>query len=74
MLQNMSYFKQAQLILRHQTNIHSLSVSHSSLSYGKLFSVQMENKNRLFLLKVTQPSSPTYVHQLSATKTCCFSI
>jgi len=56
----MSYFKQAQLVLRHQTNIHSLSVCHSSLSYGKLFSGQMENKNQLFPLKVTQTPSPTY--------------
>jgi len=59
-VQNMSYFKQTHLILHHQTNTHSLSVSHSALSYGKLFSGQMENKYLLLSLKHIETSSPTY--------------
>ena len=41
-------------------NIHSLSVSHSALSYGKSFSGQMENKYLLLSLKDIETSSPTY--------------
>ena len=49
------------MILRHQTNTHSLSVSHSALSYGKLFSEEVENKNLLYSLKDIKNSGPTYI-------------